>query len=113
MKNAKIYLLIFLLGASIGAGLCGWFAYRPSASRASDLGGQLADANDAYQRLADNLAQRETLVSELREAIDERQGILDRISSEAESSKGSIAKIRAILEIIKAHQLHSNPSGGS
>jgi uncharacterized protein HemX len=96
----------FILGALVCAGL----AYRISTQRIDQLGGQLDQAAITNRQLAGSLEQREVVISELRSSIDKRQGILDAAGRELESSKNSIAKIRAILELLKAGQLDSSAS---
>lgn len=116
----KKYLLAFAIGALLGAAICGGLVYRSGAGRIAELGGQLEQAATANQRLAGQLTERETLLNQLAAAnnkltrsIDDRQGIIDAARAELESSKSSIAKIRALLELIKNSKYNSDTSSGS
>jgi uncharacterized protein HemX len=94
----------------VGAALCGGLAYRISTRRIDQLGGQLEQAASANRDLTNRLNEREVMVNQLAASIRSRQGIIDAAKNELESSKNSIAKIRAILELLKANQSNSNPS---
>ena len=108
MSELKKYLLVFVAGLVLGSGIVGGLVYRSGADRARQLGGELAAAADSNRRLAEQLTERETLVDqlaednrELAESIEYRQGIIDAAKRELESSRSSIAKIRALLELLR------------
>lgn len=95
----------------LGAGVVGGFVYRYSSGRIAEIGGQLEQARSANRDIANRLVQREVVVNQLAESISERQGVIDSARRELESSKSSIAKIRAILEHLKALELYRNSYG--
>ena len=97
----------FVLGSLVCAGV----AYRLSTSRIDQLGGQLDQAASTNRDLANRLIQREIMVNQLATSIRSRQDIIDAAGRELESSRSSIAKIRAILELIKAGQSGSGSGG--
>ena len=116
----KKYLVAFAVGALLGAAICGGLVYRSGAGRIAELGGQLEQATTANQRLTGQLSEREALLNQLTatnnklaRSIDDRQGIIDAARAELESSKSSVAKIRALLELIKNSKPDSNTSGGN
>jgi hypothetical protein len=95
----------------LGAALCGGIIYRLGSGRITELGGQLEQAIAANRDLANRLTQRENVVNQLAASVDRRQTILDATRNELESSRNSIAKIRAILEYLKNSQSDSGPFG--
>lgn len=107
--NAKGYLLCFVLGLAIGAGVCGAYFYRASAYRIGQLGGQLEQAISINRQLGNELADAKAMVGKLGEELDRSAGFISSAKSELESSKSSVAKIRAILEALR--DLESGASG--
>ena len=108
MNEIKKYIAVFIIGAILGAGICGVLVNRSGARRIGQLGGELAEINNINRQLADRLAQRETLVDQLAadnrnlgESIERRQGIIDAAKRDLESSRSSVAKIRALLVLIR------------
>jgi len=99
--HVKSYLLCFVLGLAIGAGICGAIVYRAGALRIGQLGGQLEQAIRTNRELGIQLADAETMVSQFRAELDRSAGFISSAKSELESSKSSVAKIRAILEALR------------
>ena len=109
--SIKTCVIISCVCFILGAALCGGIIYRLGSGRITELGGQLEQATSANRDLANRLTEREVMVTQLVHSIDARQGILDATRNELESSRNSIAKIRAILEYLKNSQLDSGPFG--
>jgi hypothetical protein len=108
MNETKKLVIVFAIGAILGAGVCGGLLYRASAQRIGQLGGQLDEITRTNIELTGRLATREALVTQLTkdngrltESIDRRQGIIDAAKRELESSQSSVAKIRALLVLIR------------
>jgi hypothetical protein len=101
MNEIKKLVIVFAIGAILGAGICGGLIYRSGARRIDEIGGELDSANRTNQQLTERLAEREAVVDKLTESIDTRQGIIDAARRELESSKSSVAKIRALLELLR------------
>lgn len=94
----------FILGAIVVGGL----VYQSGAKRARQLGGELDAAIAANRELTGQLEQRAALVNQLAkdnrriaESNESSQRLIDATKIELESSKSSVAKIRAILELLR------------
>jgi hypothetical protein len=94
-------LVVFVLGLVVGSGVCGAIFYRASSSRIGQLGGQLEQAIGNNRELGIKLADAEALVGQLGAELDRNAGFISSAKSELESSKSSVAKIRAILEALR------------
>jgi hypothetical protein len=108
MNEIKKFVIVFVIGAILGAGICGGLVYRSGAQRIGQLGGELDEITRINSELAGRLAAREALVAQLAEdngklteSINRRQGIIDAARRELESSQSSVAKIRALLILIR------------
>jgi hypothetical protein len=112
MMHVKGYLFCFVLGLTIGAGVCGTIVYRTSALRIGQLGGELEQAIRDNQRLGDKLAHAEVVVGKLGAELDRSSGFISSAKSELESSKSSVAKIRAILEALRDLESGTGGPGG-
>ena len=109
--SIKSHIIVGAICFILGAGMVGGFVYRYSSGRIAEIGGQLEHATSANRDITNRLVQREVVVTQLAESIGERQGIIDSARRELESSKSSIAKIRAVLEHLKALELYRNSYG--
>jgi hypothetical protein len=109
--NAKGYLFCFVLGLVIGAGVCGAIIYRSSSIRIGHLGGELDEAIRNNRQLGEQLADAEVMVGKLGAELDRNAGFISAARTELESSKSSIAKIRAILEALR--DLERSAAGSS
>jgi hypothetical protein len=108
VQKIKGYVITGILCFILGSAVVGGLVYRSGVDRARQLGGELAAAADSNRQLAGQLEQREALVNQLAEdnrslteSIEYRQGIIDAAKRELESSRSSIAKIRALLELLR------------
>jgi chromosome segregation ATPase len=108
MNEIKKLVIVFIIGAILGAGICGGLVYRSGARRIGQLGGELDEITRINSELARRLAEREAMVDQLtedsrklRESIERRQEIIDAAKRELESSRSSVAKIRALLILIR------------
>ena len=111
MNEIKKLVIVFAVGAIIGAGICGGLLYRASAQRIGQLGGELDEITRTNIELTGRLATREALVTQLTadsgrltESIDRRQGVIDATERELESSKSIVTKIRTLLVLIRDAQ---------
>lgn len=111
MEAWKKYIAVFLLGACLSAAIVGGLVYRSGLSRIAEIGGQLDAANRANQQLAGKLVEGETLVNQLAEdnrriteSNESSKRIIDAAKRELESSRSSVAKIRALLELLRDTQ---------
>ena len=99
--NVKSYLLCFVLGLAVGAGVCGTIVYRSSLGRIGFIGGELEQAIRDNRQLGNELADAKNVVGQFRAELDRSTGFISSAKSELESSKSSVAKIRAILEALR------------
>ena len=110
--HVKSYLFCFMLGLAVGAGICGPIVYRSGLGRIGFIGGQLDEAIRNNRELGIQLADAKTMVGQLGAELDRSAGFISSAKSELESSKSSVAKIRAILEALRDLESGAGGPGG-